>query len=403
MRLPRRTKKENVRIARPKSEKAPKVSIFARLNPFKKKIKRKDNPQLTRPKNAAQIRKSAVNDITKKRLADARKRRVRTILDKINIGGFLGSPLFKFLIILPIIVLAVALVINFRNSSNFSIKNINIIIDDQSKVAIAQGVLDNYKGKNLFTLDRNAMVNDLKAKIPDTSQVFINKTIQGNLTVEIVRDVPTFYAVNLSGSYLLNQNSKVIAVLPNAKPINLTESDKIILNGGTIDPNSDLVRIKYLGKIDDEDARKAVVWKDVPLDDKKKTVEDLQTDFTNNINSYFNTSQDQLKTTDFYKLVGSFYRSSTVYNIGDSFNHDELNFLAKLFDFFKTKTFPINRVVWTSDFTAQFELESKPVIIFSMKRDLGEQTTDINTLIYYGQFENQKVIDVRSSNYVIIH
>lgn len=335
-------------------------------------------------------------------LAQAKKRQKKSIKQAkvIHPAVFVNFPLKKIGIVLLIILPIVALYLFLRNTSIFDVKEVTLISDNQENFQKVLNIIEEYKGKNILFVPDQEVEGKIKDAVPAIHTVFINKTLAGKLKVEVIEDVPVYYEANNTGIYLINQSGEVMKVIAPEYILKFDETEELVKDN-KLPYDSDQVRVKYLSKFPEEE-RNDIIWKDVPREEKEETLNLMKSEVNQKIADSVNKLSEQIKGDEFRNLIGSYIPNDQRYQVGDQLSLESLNFISIVLDFVKSKNFVVEKVVWESDYSLEVILENNPSILFSIKRGYTAQFSDLNTLIYHGQFNGARVVDVRSSNYSVI-
>lgn len=321
--------------------------------------------------------------------------KIKEELKKVNLKVYVS------IIVSILIVASVALVIVFfRTTDVFNIRTINLVVDKQEGFDSINKILEQYKGRNVFAISLDELEQSIKSQVVGVDSVFIDRSLLGTLSVEVVEQVPVFFEANSSGIYLINQSGVVMEVVGPKSPLEFTETEELI-RGNLLPPDSDQVRLRYLDLLSEEE-RGSVIWKDVPLSEKERVLDQMKGELETKISDYNAQLAEQLKEDRFRDLIGSYISNSITYNVGDKVDLENLNFISIVLDFFKSKGFVVAKSSWQSGYTLEVILESGQRILFSVKRSYTDQFEDLNTLIYHGQINGAKIIDIRSSNYSVV-
>lgn len=335
-------------------------------------------------------------------LAQAKKRRFRTRLEGAGVLERLKGLKIVRVFLGVIIISAIAgLIIFLRTTTLFDVKEIGIIVDKQPNYAIVEEILEEYRNRNVFLISAAEVEEKIKERIPSVNTIFVNKSLSGILNVEVIEDSPIYYLANSNGIYLINQDGEVMEVIEPEVKLELSETEQLIKDN-KLPADSDQVRLKYMERFETEEEKSQVIWKDVPEEEKEAVLNQMKESINAKIADFNNRLQDQVKSDRFRDLVGSYIVADTKYSVGDQIPLENLNFLSLVQDFFKSKNIGIWKSTWTSDYTLEVQLDGNPTVLFSVKRSYTEQFEDLNTLIYYGQFNGARIVDVRSSNYSVI-
>lgn len=336
-------------------------------------------------------------------LEQAKKRKRQTVIKRTNDAlpaNIKSLPLKRIFFTGIAIIIFVCVLVFFRSTSIFNVKEVLVISDKQENYNTIKKVVDGYINKNILFLSASEIETSIKKEVPSIHTVFVDKTLSGNLSVEVIEDLPVYYLANNNGIYLINQDGEVMEVIEPSVKLEFDETEKLLLQN-SLPSDSDQVRLKYLSQFE-ESERDSIIWKDVSKEDKDSALNKMKEELNNRIADFNNKLNDQLKESRFKDLIGSFISNSESYSVGDQLSLDSLNFVSIVLDFFKSKGMAANKASWISEYTLEVALDGNPTVTLSVKRSYTEQFEDLNTLIYHGQFNGAKFIDVRSSNYSVV-
>jgi cell division septal protein FtsQ len=330
----------------------------------------------------------------------ARQRKFKVFTSGIKIPDFLKT--FKALMFLIGALLIIGLLwlgVTVLKSDTFKVKEIEIIADNVDDTSEMSKILDKYKGISVFTINSGQLYDDLKKAFPNVDEVFVHKTLNGKLNVEVVQNLAVYYVINFSGTYILDHNAKVLEVYNDNKLL-INDFEQKILKG-EVNAQGDYVREVYLSKITSEEDRLKVKWDQIPQADKDKLFTEIVNDLYARINTAFQKSLDFLKVPKYANLSGYLEYLSKEYSKGDILDKGKLTFISLVADFLRNKQKVIKSTKWLSEYTLEVTLEESRQILFSLKRDLKDQFRDVETLIFHDQFSKARIIDVRSDNFSV--
>lgn len=336
-------------------------------------------------------------------LAQAKKRKKTNVFNsrKEMIPESVSSlPAKKILVIIFLMILFAGSNFILRSTTIFDVKEIVVITDKQEDYSAVKNIVDQYMSQNILFVSSSEIERKIKEEFSAIHTVFVDKSLSGKLKVEVIEDIPIYYEANNTGVYLINQRGEVMEVIPPNERLQFNETEQLIREN-RLPADSDQVRIKYTAQLDEAE-KNEVIWKDVPKEDKESTLNQMKDELNTKINDFSNKLSEQLKEDKFKDLIGSYIPNNQVYSVGDKISLDSLNFLSIALDFFKSKNLVSTKAVWESTYSLEVFLQDNPSVLLSVKRDYAEQFSDLNTLIYHGQFSGARVVDVRSSNYSVV-
>jgi hypothetical protein len=337
-------------------------------------------------------------------LVQAKKRNRQQIISsgkQIKAFEFLNNVgLKRILVIIGIVSLVVLGFLFLKNSNAFDVKEVELIVDTKQDYEQIKQIVNEYMGRNIIFVSASQIEASIKNKFNSIHTVYIDRSLNGKLKVEVIEDVPVYYQANNVGIYLINQRGEVMEIVESKGNLVLDSTEKLI-QSNALPLDSDQVRIKYLDGFPEEERAK-IIWKDVSAEDRQSTLNKMREELNAKINDFSNKLTEQLSSDEFRDLTGSYIPNNYKYAVGDKIDLENLRFVSLVNDFLKSKKFVPIKSVWISDYSLQIFLEGNPTIVVSTKRGSAEQFTDLSTLIYHEQFNAAKLIDVRSSNYSVI-
>lgn len=336
-------------------------------------------------------------------LAQAKKRKQATVLSnrmQVLSGGNSSLPIKRILIGVVILFLIVGATFLLKSTTIFDVSQVEVITDKQGDYSAVKAIVDGYMSQNILFVSEGEIKRKIQDQFSSIHTVFVDKSLSGKLKVEVIEDVPIYYEANNTGIYLINQRGEVMEIVSPKEVLSFDETEQL-LRDGLLPADSDQVRIKYLSKFEEAEVSE-IIWKDVPKEDKEATLNQMKNDLNLKIDSFSSKLSTQLEEDRFKDLIGSYIPNNQVYAVGDEIPLDSLNFLSLALDFFKSKNLTSTKAVWESTYSLEVFLQDNPSVLLSVKRDHEEQFTDLNTLIYHGQFNGARVVDVRSSNYSVV-
>lgn len=336
-------------------------------------------------------------------LEQAKKRKRQTALKRTNEAlpvDIKSLPLKRIFFTGIAILLFAVVLIFFRTTSIFNVNEVLVISDKEENYNTIKKIVDGYINRNILFISASEIESGIKKEVPSIHTVFVDKNLSGTLSIEVIEDLPVYYLANNRGIYLINQDGEVMEVIEPSVKLVFDETENLLLKN-SLPSDSDQVRLKYLSQFE-ESERDSIIWKDVPKEDKDSVLNKMKEELNNKIADFNNKLKEQLKESRFKDLIGSFISNSESYTVGDQLSLDTLNFVSVVLDFFKSKGMVANKASWISEYTLEVALDGNPAVILSVKRSYTDQFEDLNTLIYHGQFNGAKFIDVRSSNYSVV-
>ncbi len=325
-----------------------------------------------------------------------KKRRLQVLRNRLERYNIFRFRLTKYvLILLTLLFLILAGIYLLNRSDLLSIKKVSISGNLTIPTNDLLAKLDKFKDKKIYTITASTIKKELQDSFKEVKEVFVYKTLPDSVVVEIVEDTPKLIVVNFAGIHLLDTNSIKIGSI-NYTELKLLDSEKSIYDEKG-DFNADYVQEKYLSKLSEEE-RFDVDWAKVSDDDKKAALEELKAEVKSKLDSYLNSASDAISQSA-YKDLPIMYQYDFE---GTNFKKTDFDFTLNVLEALKNRQLKFIKNIWISKYTLQISLDNNKTILFSIKRELTEQFKDLDSIVFYGQFNQARIVDLRSDTYSII-
>lgn len=353
-----------------------------------------NRPTIQKRKSASFARK----DLIQKRRNENFKRqfsRYIPILNKLKI------------LIIPIVALTtiiVALSI-LSKSEIFQVSDYKILTDNTENQEELVSYTKSFFETNNYFASESALQKYLNESIGNVQNVYIRKSLNQGLEIEVIFKSPEFYLINFSGTYILSPQGQVVDIFSEGIEIPYSDLEKKYL-ANELTPEAEEIRSIYLSRIEEVEQRDRIVWKDVPLEEKVKILQETVDSIQTKKDSYIAAQFKKIQESKYSNLTGFRDYKDDKYELEDYFDSDRLLFMQNLNKEFQKRDLTHSNINWISEFSLSLEStsisNSTKQIIFSLKRSLEDQFKDVDTLIFYNRAVEYRIIDLRSENYVLI-
>ncbi|BCX13706.1 MAG: hypothetical protein KatS3mg085_238 [Candidatus Dojkabacteria bacterium] len=320
-----------------------------------------------------------------------RKGKLREFFEKIKLSvlKFLS---FKFvLVILPVFVLLFSSYI-FKNINFFNVSEISVVGNKQISNEEIYNILSKYQNKNLFNFSARDIEQEIKENLSLVKEVYVWKYLPNKLSVEVVERKPSFVITTLDASHIVDIDNTVILQIPNER-FDLIKFEREVLRGeASIDDT--YVKEQFFINLELKEGEEAPKWEEVPIEEKQKLFEQLKENTLNKVRTFLESQRDILPE-QFKDLPLMILYTDQVFPVRQKVNDEQVAFSNEALIKLSKISFKIDRVVWTSQFTAEFILTDGKVLLLSRLRPLDDQVQDLNLLLQNISFEKFTRFDVR--------
>lgn len=343
------------------------------------------------------------NQMSAKEIKDFRNRSVKSKDIKKKTYKFknpLKSKKLRLSLALIFVVIIVWQVIpRYSDLPFFKIKEIQILGIEQVNQETFSQNLEQYKNKSLINISTEKIEKGIKDQYDFIDEVYVRKIMPDKLQVEVVEKYPVIAYINLKGAYLLDRNYFVVSVSATTKK-QVTQDD-LNLFTGNIDINSNYLKERYLLTLQSEEERANLKWEEVDQSKKTELLNKLKTESTNLINSIQSELLQSLASSEFSKLITIQSYSQVDYKKNEAIEPERNEFVNRLYGRIKELNIQVLEIRWISDYTLQLKLQDQKTFLFSIKRTIDSQISDLSTIIYSDVINQGSTFDLRSETYSV--
>ncbi len=333
-------------------------------------------------------------DVRKQRSRQQQQERLHSVTGPIWSRVKIGVR-FTTLLIVIVVVGLIGGAVYLQQHQVYIVKDITVTGNRQISQDDILHELDNLRGKSMFSFSESGVEADLEQKFPYIKVAQVRKQLPGKITVEIEERYPTLAYINLTGVFLVDDEKVVVSQLGLKTPTPLT-ADELVVISGFGDPNANYVHEHYLSTIQDEEQRKAVKWDEVPLDDKKQSLQEYRDSLLSRVESSLNNNVTALLGTEFTQLPQIMGYDSTVYAVGSDFPSTTFDDARQVQAYMQKDSLVFVKMTWESEFTLTVDLASGIKLMFTNTRPIQDQLSALNTVRNQGDLSGATVIDLRS-------
>jgi cell division septal protein FtsQ len=333
---------------------------------------------------------------------------------KTNIGAVTGlgqiaswrpKPSLDFLkvnYIVPLVILAIAVGFGYflYDQRVFIISAVEI--HGNSKISDLQivTVIGDLRGKSMLQIVGADLESSLQKEFPFIRDVYIDKQIPGKLSIKVEERFPEFAYMNLSGSYLIDQDGIVVEVLGAQQQPPLLDYEKLVLDGYG-DVQAEYVFNQYVSNITDDKELAKVKWEEVELEKKEEALKQLRKDLQARVDSLLAEKFEFVSQAGFTELNMAYGFDSELYKVGDVFSPQIKQYSAQITAYLDQESIPLKKILWRSNFTIQVEILARTKLLFTSSRSLAKQLNVFQALRESNKIKTANVIDLRSDTIAV--
>lgn len=254
--------------------------------------------------------------------------------------------------------------------------------------------LEYLKGRGMFAFSTAEIEDKLLTAFPYLKSVYARKKLPGEVDIEVVERFPVMSYVNLSGVYLIDEESVVVNQLASQEVAALTNDEQLVIEGFG-DPNANYVYEKYLSGIENEEERKQVKWEEVPEEQKRATLDNLREELNVRVNSLINKNLEIISASQFADLPRVQALDANQWQVGEPMSEDRYSYSIAIIKYLVETGLQLVKLQWQSDFTAVADINDGRQIMFTSTRDIAEQIAKLEVLRSRVDLNGVRVIDLR--------
>jgi hypothetical protein len=326
--------------------------------------------------------------VIKKRQRKGRLQKIFSGLKSLFLTIFLSKII---LMVLPFFFVLGAITV-FKNYDFFSVKNIIIIGNDQIGNEEIFGAIAHYQGRNLFNFSVDEVEVELENSIALVKKAYVRKYLPDKLEVEIVEREPSMIIITLKAMHIID-NDNVVIEQQDVGRFDLISFEQAVIKGEA-DINDLYVQEQYYLNLNPKEGEDLPTWDKVPAEEKQKIFDRLKSETLSKVESFLST-QTSLVPERYKELPIVFFSTDQKFPLRQKIKDEQIAFSNEALVKLKNASFRVDRIVWISQFSAEFVLIDDRVLVLSRLRDLEEQIQDLLLLLEKVPFENFTRFDVR--------
>lgn len=374
-------------------------SILARLR------KTKDSQKPTRVKPADIVfrsRKSKVEPNSYAHLRESAKGSKRFNINLITkVTGILKSfwkdrTSRKRLLVIGCIFLFSFIIFIFSQLSYFRIAKI-IQTGDQIDAAIVNSLLQ----QNIFFIRNSTIADQIRMQDSLVQEVFVRKLLPDTLEIEVKKTNIAYLIVGLSGVWEVDTTYSIIQSY--GEGLALSDIEERLKNG-TMTIDDSFINETYLSRITDPEERRNVNWAEVPVEQKRAILTELQEQVKTRIADHQANLLQSISDLKISTLPLIYFEIEVPSVNQTEFLAEHLQFSSEILKELQNRKLKIQKTTWITPFTLKISLEDGTVLLFGImnNRNVMEQITDLDTAIFNSKFVSGKTHDFRTSTYSVL-
>lgn len=372
------------------------IKFFKRKDSKTQQIKRRvyvDNPRYYTQLYASsdlKIPKYSKKDL-KKIVKRRRKGKIRSIFENIK-QKFTRIITSKIIGLTILVFLLLGFYFSFKNLALLNVSEIEIIGNRQISQEELESVLDKYKNANLMDFSVKDVEKELRNDFALIKEVYARKYLPNKLEVEIIERNPSIVVITFDAIHIVGTENVVIEQIETER-LDLISFERNILNGDAgIDDT--YVKEQYFLNLDLEENEKAPDWNEVSQEAKEKIFDKLKAEVFEKLNNYFE-NQRNLIPEKYKELPIIIFYTNQTFSLNKRIEDEQIIFSNEALIKLSKISFKIEKIVWISQFSAEFILTDGKILVLSRLRSLDDQIEDIALLLDKIPFEKFTRFDVR--------
>jgi cell division septal protein FtsQ len=326
-----------------------------------------------------QKKRPSYKNLARKRAAQSFKSKLNIKIPrvfKIGFGLFIAAVFVYLMITLPVFRIS-----DIKTSKTYKISSSQI-----------ENELSEFLNRNIFTLSSTMIEEKLNKNVSGIKRVYTTKIFPNGLFVEIVEEYPAVILISQSGANLIDNTMDLLSTLENSPQLKLLDYEVDLLEGRG-DFNAEYVRDFKLLQLSEEE-RKAFKWEELPEEEKRLVLSALENEISGKKSTYEQEIEARISDSSYADLP-------KVYSYIEDFEMESLKFALDASDQLISINLKVSEMRFISRYTLELVVEDTKRILLSTRRDLPLQLADLNNIIFYNQFSQAKIIDLRSDVYSI--
>jgi hypothetical protein len=347
-----------------------------------------------------------ISEIKRERKRNSRKQRF-SFLGKI----FNKRILFRFTLFFLVIGLFGLLYFFAQENRLFFVRNINITGLQQIQEDLVRSRLEDFEGKSLYEFSVNEVSDQVLATNDLIEKAYVRKVLPDTLEIEVIERVPMLFASNFNQTFLIDTNLEVIEIIE-TETVKLNDYELEVFNGFG-DKDADYVKERFFLNLDEAEAEELQnifdtndndeegeteedPWNKVDEEEKEKILKDIFDETNAILGAWKESVRQEISATEFSELPVFYFYSERSFNENIDFYQQRTSFALNFANYLNEKEIGIRDQVWLTDFTYKVDVIDNKRFLLSIRRDLEEQVSDIEAILWNNQYSNGSVFDLRT-------
>lgn len=299
----------------------------------------------------------------------------------------------------------------FLFSTKFNIREIKVHGNEHLEKSFVEGKLSYLVGQNIFLVRSSGLGNDVQRISSYIYSVQVEKELPDTIVVTIEERKPKFLWINLAGVFLLDDQGMVLEVQKDFQNLDLSIDDVDLLKGygavtepeelNTPLPTEEEITVEQsseesLSEVEEESKEE----QSLNAKEKLVEIEQARQEVVARVENYWQSQLEGFPMENSQFPIVYSYESQD-YHVSYFFSPSlvEITSAGISIDFLPDK---VDQYIWESDFRFVIYLKNLSKIVFSTRRDFGEQIEDLRILLK--NFSNKNIsfsyVDLSSESIV---
>lgn len=342
----------------------------------------------------------------------SRSRKLKVFLKSLGRVFFTNS-LIRFVFAGVILSGLIVLIRYFLFSSRFNLVAIEIKGNKIVEGSQIESKINYLLGHNIFFIRGSRLGEEIGRFSPYIKEAKVEKDLPGRITITIEEREPHLVWINFIGAYLIDSEGFVLELCSDFEDLEISEGDLDLLKGygdlKGLEEDSSNESSDEEGSLSEEEGKKdegeeensEEQKQELSYEEKHKLIEESRNEIVSRVDKFW--EQNLLTFEEKYNnfpFVFSYERGE--YSIRDVLASDRLDSTkAGLgIDFLGEE--PV-RYIWESNYRFVIHLSKRREIVFSTRREFGEQIEDLRVLLSKLKSEGKNYNSIDLSSDVIVY
>lgn len=288
------------------------------------------------------------------------------------------SKYIKLLLLLLLVFGFVFLVRYLLLSNSFSIHSIHLEGNNHLSNEFVYDKISYIEEQNIFFFRSSSLESQIQTFSPYISDVRVEKHLPDQIKIYIEERTPLFVWINLSGSYIVDEEGFVVEVLSDFEDLDISSEDLDLLKG-----YGDLVELEEKEKEKDqkkqEDNEEEKGEEANETDELKEILEQNKFEVSSRVDTFWKKNTKSLKKKYDEGMFVYAYEVEN-YSVLDSLDFDIVDSTKKIIES-GIASEVIKEYVWESNYRLVIFYRSGGEIVFSTRRSIEEQINELKILL----------------------